>query len=101
MWSYIHYFIYLSNTSPNDYTALDAYVARKVSVNVLSIVIAPFCVHRQRLKEEYDFFPTNEALSLASSKQTAETNKIDVVAKQVQFLIDIHKKEVRQVHTLK
>ncbi|ELT99131.1 hypothetical protein CAPTEDRAFT_142014 [Capitella teleta] len=76
MWAYIHYFIYLSNTSPNDHTALDAYVAKK------------------RAQEAYDFFPQNKALSLASSNQTNETNKIDLLSGKIQYLIDIHKKEV-------
>ena len=29
---YIYYFLYLADTNPNDYTALDAYVAKLVSI---------------------------------------------------------------------
>ena len=30
MWSYIYYFLYLEDTNPKDYTALDSYVASMV-----------------------------------------------------------------------
>lgn len=37
MWSYIYYFIYLTNTNVNDYTALDYYVHDLVSTGTLKI----------------------------------------------------------------
>ncbi len=32
MWSYIFYFLYLSDTNPNDLSALDSYVAELVII---------------------------------------------------------------------
>ena len=42
MWSYIHYFIYLTNTNVNDHTALDYYVNQLVSSTCQHGCVAAF-----------------------------------------------------------
>ncbi|XP_055891550.1 inositol 1,4,5-trisphosphate receptor type 1-like isoform X4 [Biomphalaria glabrata] len=70
MWSYIFFFIHLNGTKVNDYTALEMYVFKLLG------------------KENYDFFPLDRALSLASMGKDATETKLDDLLGQVTSIVE-------------
>ncbi|WAR13356.1 ITPR1-like protein, partial [Mya arenaria] len=75
MWAYIFFFIHLNGTKVNDYTALEMYVYKLLQ------------------KENFDFFPLDRALSLASMGQDSTEAKIDDLLYQVTSIVDKQKRE--------
>lgn len=75
MWAYIFFFIHLNGTKVNDYNALEMYVFRLLQ------------------KENYDFFPLDRALSLASMGKDATETKLDDLLDQVTSIVEKQRKE--------
>ncbi|XP_078335085.1 inositol 1,4,5-trisphosphate-gated calcium channel ITPR2-like [Crassostrea virginica] len=75
MWSYIFFFIHLHGTKVNDYTALEMFV------------------HKLLLKENYDFFPLDRALSLAGMGKDSTETKIDDLLYHVTSIVDKQRRE--------
>ncbi|CAH1800283.1 unnamed protein product [Owenia fusiformis] len=67
-WAYLFFFIHLSETRANDYTALEFYVNKLVE------------------KENLDFFPMNRALALQHEGDSAEM-KMELMIEQINFLV--------------
>ncbi|ESO83880.1 hypothetical protein LOTGIDRAFT_236387 [Lottia gigantea] len=67
-WAYLFFFIYLDETRPNDYSALELYV------------------HKMRCNNSLDFFPLNRALSLQHEEDSSE-KKIETLMSQVDYLV--------------
>uniref|UniRef100_A0A2C9K951 Ion transport domain-containing protein n=1 Tax=Biomphalaria glabrata TaxID=6526 RepID=A0A2C9K951_BIOGL len=78
MWSYIFFFIHLNGTKVNDYTALEMYVFKLIRLG----------------KENYDFFPLDRALSLASMGKDATETKLDDLLGQVTSIVEKQRVEV-------
>ncbi|GFR59759.1 inositol 1,4,5-trisphosphate receptor type 1 [Elysia marginata] len=70
MWAYIFFFIHLNGTKVNDYTALEMFVFKLLR------------------KENYDFFPLDRALSLASMGKDATETKLDDLLGQVTSIVE-------------
>ncbi|BFZ19742.1 hypothetical protein BsWGS_22781 [Bradybaena similaris] len=70
MWSYIFFFIHLNGTKINDYTAMEMFVFKLLG------------------KENYDFFPLDRALSLASMGKDATETKLDDLLGQVTSIVE-------------
>ncbi|XP_036354795.1 inositol 1,4,5-trisphosphate receptor type 3-like, partial [Octopus sinensis] len=75
MWAYIFFFIHLNGTKVNDYNALEMYVFRLLN------------------KENYDFFPLDRALSLASMGKDATETKLDDLLDQVTSIVEKQRRE--------
>ncbi|CAC5357472.1 unnamed protein product [Mytilus coruscus] len=75
MWAYILFFIHLDNIKPSDYTALELFVAALWK------------------KENFDFFPMNRALCLASADDDANDAKLEEVLSKVAM---IHRKQIEE-----
>ncbi|XP_076109900.1 inositol 1,4,5-trisphosphate-gated calcium channel ITPR2-like isoform X1 [Mytilus galloprovincialis] len=75
MWAYILFFIHLDNVKPSDYTALELFVAALWK------------------KENFDFFPMNRALCLASADDDANDAKLEEVLSKVAM---IHRKQMEE-----
>ncbi|XP_076470932.1 inositol 1,4,5-trisphosphate-gated calcium channel ITPR2-like isoform X2 [Babylonia areolata] len=75
MWSYIFFFIHLNGTKVNDYTALEMYVFKLLK------------------KENYDFFPLDRALSLASMGKDSTETKLDDLLSQVTSIVEKQRME--------
>ncbi|XP_021341779.1 inositol 1,4,5-trisphosphate receptor type 2-like [Mizuhopecten yessoensis] len=75
MWAYIFFFIHLNGTKINDFTALELYV------------------HKLLLKENYDFFPLDRALSLSGMGKDSTETKIDDLLYHVTSIVEKQRKE--------
>lgn len=65
MWSYVFFFIHLNDMKTSDYTAIELFVSKLLE------------------QENYDFFPMNRALCLASIDIDSTESKIDDLLHQV------------------
>ncbi|XP_041375499.1 inositol 1,4,5-trisphosphate receptor type 3-like [Gigantopelta aegis] len=75
MWAYIFFFIHLNGTKANDYTALEMFVYKLLK------------------KENYDFFPLDRALSLATMGKDSTETKLDDLLYQVTSIVEKQKFE--------
>jgi inositol 1,4,5-triphosphate receptor type 1 len=78
-WSYLFFFIHLTETRPNDFSALE------------------LLVHNQLEKNIYDFFPLNRALSLQNEEDSNE-RKVEILRIQVDYMVNKMKEEVGASH---
>ncbi|KAH3809582.1 hypothetical protein DPMN_137955 [Dreissena polymorpha] len=67
-WAYLFFFIHLDETRPNDYSALELYVFKML------------------MEKNYDFFPTNRALSLEKEEDTNE-QRMEHLQQQIDYLV--------------
>ncbi|CAG2222632.1 unnamed protein product [Mytilus edulis] len=75
MWAYVFFFIHLNGTKVNDYTALEMYV------------------YKLLLKENYDFFPLDRALSLSGMGKDSTETKIDDLLYHVTSIVERQRRE--------
>ncbi|XP_071092410.1 inositol 1,4,5-trisphosphate-gated calcium channel ITPR3-like isoform X4 [Haliotis cracherodii] len=75
MWAYIFFFIHLNGTKVNDYTAMEMYVYKLLG------------------KENFDFFPLDRALSLASMGKDSTETKLDDLLYQVTSIVEKQRTE--------
>ncbi|XP_078311676.1 inositol 1,4,5-trisphosphate-gated calcium channel ITPR2-like [Crassostrea virginica] len=73
-WAYLFFFIHLTETRPNDFSALELYVYNQLERNI------------------YDFFPLNRALSLQNEEDSNE-RKVEILRVQVDFMVNKMKEE--------
>ncbi|XP_067668084.1 inositol 1,4,5-trisphosphate-gated calcium channel ITPR2-like [Haliotis asinina] len=73
-WAYLFFFIHLDETRPNDYTALELYIANLLEQN------------------NFDFFPLNRAMSLRHEEDSNE-KKLETLMDQVDYLVNKMKEE--------
>ncbi|KAK6195687.1 hypothetical protein SNE40_001061 [Patella caerulea] len=68
-WAYLFFFIHLEETRPNDYSALELYV------------------NNLRVRESFEFFPMNRALSL-QHEEDSSAKKLETLMSQVDYLVN-------------
>lgn len=74
-WAYLFFFIHLTETRPNDFSALELYVYNLLDRNI------------------YDFFPLNRALSLQNEEDSNE-RKVEILRVQVDYMVNKMREEV-------
>eukprot|EP00105_Crassostrea_gigas_P038196 XP_019922344.1 PREDICTED: inositol 1,4,5-trisphosphate receptor-like protein A [Crassostrea gigas] len=73
-WAYLFFFIHLTETRPNDFSALELYVYNLLDRNI------------------YDFFPLNRALSLQNEEDSNE-RKVEILRVQVDYMVNKMREE--------
>ncbi|WAR27710.1 ITPR1-like protein [Mya arenaria] len=67
-WAYLFFFIHLDETRPNDYSALELFVYKLLTIN------------------NFEFFPLNRALSLENEEDTNE-QRMEHLQQQIDYLV--------------
>ncbi|XP_061178320.1 inositol 1,4,5-trisphosphate receptor type 2-like [Saccostrea echinata] len=76
-WSYLFFFIHLTETRPNDFSALELFVYNQLERHI------------------YDFFPLNRALSLQNEEDSNE-RKVEILRIQVEYMVNKMKEEAAE-----
>ncbi|XP_062589198.1 inositol 1,4,5-trisphosphate receptor type 3-like [Saccostrea cucullata] len=76
-WSYLFFFIHLTEIRPNDFSTLELFV------------------YNQLERHNYDFFPLNRALSL-QNKEDSNERKVEILCIQVDYIVNKMKEEAAE-----